>query len=525
MHRLGGWSVALWLVALSLPPPSSAQTTPETSPQPAPDGPCADLVATAVAAARRDELVAGERALTTARRLCPADPRVTLELAALRFRQERFADAARLADQVLAHRPQDVFAWELLAASRFLLDDDGGALRAWNRLGRPVHRHTRVTGAHRTRPDALLTVVGVRSGELITPSNLRRARRRVAALPAVSGSRIDYRPIEGGQADITVAIVEPPVFGRGWPDLLQHAVRAAVDARLRLDLAAPLGAGELWTGEWRWQRSRRGLALGFATAGLPGFPALLELRAALRTSMYRVPVAGPAAGATLRETSRSLRLTASDWASGTVWWLAGGSVDRWEERGTFIGVAAAVDVRRGDRAAARTDVGTWWSPGRDDPFQAARLQASVRSRTAGVEWTLRAGVARSSGGSPRELWPSVGTGRGGGALLRAHPLLDGDGVVRGPYLAPLLGHASLELWRWMRAVGPLRVGAAAFLDAAAVRGPADDPLTSVAIDAGAGIRLDVPGLAAPLRADLARGLVDGAAAFSAGWMPTWPGWW
>jgi len=44
------------------------------------------------------------------------------------------------------------------------------------------------------------------------------------------------------------------------------------------------------------------------------------------------------------------------------------------------------------------------------------------------------------------------------------------------------------------------------------------------IDAGAGVRAEVPGTLGALRVDLARGVRDGNLVLSAAWMPSWPGW-
>jgi outer membrane translocation and assembly module TamA len=64
----------------------------------------------------------------------------------------------------------------------------------------------------------------------------------------------------------------------------------------------------------------------------------------------------------------------------------------------------------------------------------------------------------------------------------------------------------------------VRIGVAAFVDtAAAWNRPTLAQGGPSQIDAGAGLRIRVPGMPGLLRADYARGLRDGAHAWSAGW--------
>ena len=64
---------------------------------------------------------------------CPDEAGPLREMAGVRFSERRWHDAGVLAERAVALDPQDAFAWELLASSRYLEDDFAGALRAWNR--------------------------------------------------------------------------------------------------------------------------------------------------------------------------------------------------------------------------------------------------------------------------------------------------------------------------------------------------------------------------------------------------------
>jgi hypothetical protein len=93
-------------------------------------------------------------------------------------------------------------------------------------------------------------------------------------------------------------------------------------------------------------------------------------------------------------------------------------------------------------------------------------------------------------------------------LLRAHPLL-ADGVIQGPAFGRTLQFATAEAARWFSRPALLRLAVAGFVDAARARRQQTD------VDAGTGVRVRVPGIDETLRADIARGIRDGAWAFTA----------
>jgi hypothetical protein len=87
-------------------------------------------------------------------------------------------------------------------------------------------------------------------------------------------------------------------------------------------------------------------------------------------------------------------------------------------------------------------------------------------------------------------------------LHRAHALLQGTRVT----------HGGVEGTRWFG--GALRLGLAAFADAAILRDSARSERALAAV--GAGLRLAVPGLETPLRVDHAWDPADGSSRWSAG---------
>lgn len=536
----GRWAMLVLPAGAAAAPASarvvSAVTAPDTGvtaragAEPATPDACSASLDAAVLAARGGELEVAERNLVAAGERCADRAAVTVELAALRFQQRRYREAADLASSVLTDRPDRTDAWDLLASSHYLLADGDGALRAWNRIGRPRNDLTRIDGLRATPFQVVNRAVGIGAGELVSSESLGRARRRVGALPTVLRTRVDYRPVRGGDVEVQASVMERPVLPLSVGDLLVHGMRALADSRLRVDVANALRVGEAWLVDWVWQRARRAVELGLAAADAFRAGGLWQLHAADRTFTYRLAALAVDSSGTApvqRETHAAATMSVSDWVSGALHWQVTGSLEGWSGRGAFAGVLAQVQLRSWhDRVALRVRRGGWWSIGGSDAFHTLNLQAEVRSATvpAPSEWSARGGLAVASDNAPRTRWTGAGNHFGTDALLRAHELIDGDGITKGAFFGPRLVHAGVELRRWLRPLGPVQLGGAAFVDAATVRPLAGYVAARTAFDVGAGVRLRFAGRAGAIRADAALGVTDGAAALSLGWVPGWPAW-
>jgi hypothetical protein len=118
------------------------------------------------------------------------------------------------------------------------------------------------------------------------------------------------------------------------------------------------------------------------------------------------------------------------------------------------------------------------------------------------------------------VWPGADTGHARDALLRAHPLLD-DGIVTGSAFGRRLVFGTIEAQRWTRLRRtPARWAPALFIDVARATRGLDSTDARLHVDAGAGLRIAVPGIAV-MRIDLARGVRDGGFVLSAGWDRRW----
>lgn len=478
----------------------------------APAGPCAPLVRAAVQLAGSDRSAA-RAALERATAQCPDEGAPWRELAGLDVLDQDWTKASAHAQRAVTIDPRDRYAWRTLATARYVAHDDLSALAAWNRLGEPAVSLIDIKGLAHTRYGVIADAVGVELRAVLTPDAVRRAERRVRDVPAVAASRLSFRPAEDGRARIDVSIVERDRV----PAPVPAAIRAGFDAVTARQVSASFsnltGGGETAGAAWRWWRHRPMIA-AFYAAPAP---------AALGGGVWRLDVAhetqtfGTSASV---ETRTSAGISLGNWLSGATRFSAGLALDRWNARAEDVAVTAGLEHWRAANRLRLTAEMTQ-SAGRDS-FATARVTAAARSSAAPTGWLVfgLAGYSAASRTAPASVWPGADTGQARDVLLRAHPLLE-DGIVTGGAFGRRLAFGTVELQRWssLRRL-PLRFASAVFVDAARARRGLDAVRLQPQIDAGAGLRIAVPGFGA-MRLDLAKGLRDGGFVFSAGWDRRW----
>ena len=415
------------------------------------------------------------------------------------FMRKRYGDAASLATLAVERDPDNLAAWQLLAASRYLEGDTAGALDAWNRRQEPRVDLLRVDGLDRTRYDVVARQLNLPPKTVLTRDALRRAERRVADLPSMQISRVGYSPRENGTASIDVAVVERPMLPKARADILAVALHAATMREARVNIASPSGNGEVWTASARWWSGRPRVALSLATPALAKWNGLWRLTGAWERQTYA------STNGAIESDRRHASIGFGDWQSGNTRYQIGVALDRWNSAATYVSVAGEVERRAADDHVALSAASSA-SPA----FATGAFTARWRSsRDALAGWHSIAGVAAVTRRAPLDLWPGGDTGVARPTLLRAHPLL-ADGVIRTSLLHRVLPHASLEYRRRFHVHPLMQLGWSAFVDAADSQ-----------VDVGGGVRVKIPGAASLLRVDIARGVRDGATALSLAWQPLW----
>lgn len=473
-----------WMLT-ALPPAGSSARTDSTLAAVAPvdsaatrsfdslDG-CGAIVDRGIAEAQRGARVDAETTLRAAAALCPESSAPLRELAGLRFLSEDWIGASELAEQAVAVDRRDARAWRLLAGSRYLAGDTGGALDAWNAVSAPRTDLVKVDGLSSIRYRAVTNQLDLPTGEMLTRRDFRLAQRRLEELPALSAARLSVRPTSDDVAQIDVAVLERPrLFASRW-DVVRLGVEAAVDREIELSVVSLIGHGERWSVGGRWWEERPRVSVSLDMPGVAGRPGVWRVAGFWEEQSY---VRAASADDSLRSSDRSplpeerrrSSVSFSDWATPSLRYRFGAALDKWNGRDASLSVDGTFEQRAArDRLALTAELAHWTDLDGEAPFYTVGLSAVWRS--AGVDawsaWRGRVGVASASSRAPLALWPGAGTGQGRTLLLRAHPLLDDGRVIDGDAFGRALAHGSVEHQRWLWSVGPVRIGGALFVDAA-----------------------------------------------------------
>lgn len=473
------------------------------------DAPCAAMVDEGVRLANADDRDGARRLFETATQMCPRAAGPWRELAGLHAVAGEWKEAAADAQRAVSRDPADRHAWRILATARYVEGDRFGALDAWNHLGEPAIDLIDIDGLERTRFDVARRAVDLRPQMLLTASALRRAERRLSALPSVRFARLTYRPGENGRTQVNAVVMERPLLPSSPVSMVAAGVRAVSDREVGVALASPTGGGEVWDVAWRWWEHRPRVAAGLSAPGPGGTAWRIE------AFDERETFGGSASPAVERR--RGVAVRVADWASSDTRWDIAIGVDRWRVYGRAVSVTAGIDQRvvrdrvllslRSSRSFG--DVRAWTAGARVDWRSSAAHEGNVLLAGGGFAATGR--------DAPFMLGHGAGTERGSDALLRAHPTFE-SGIVERAVFGRRLVHGGVEWRHWIQPrTRPLRFAPAVFVDAARASDGWQFSDGRAHVDVGAGMRLPLPG-AGVVRVDIARGLRDGATALSVGWI-------
>lgn len=484
--------------------------------------PCDPLVNQAIGVARGSDPESAVPPLLAATQMCPGDARALSALAGLRFRQERWKEAVEFARRATERGAVDAEAWRLLGASLFLSDEPRSALDAWNRIEEPRLDRVQIEGLVRTRQDVATAVLGLRPRDVLTRRSLALAQRRLAQLPTAIGSKVTYRPLPNGRADVVVSVGETG-FIDPWRILVfRLAVEAVAKREGRLRINSPTGRGEGIELGGRFAARRPSLWASIETPRLGGLPGVVSLSGLWDRQTYR-----PDATGGVPVTVETRRRGAIDWSHWPVDWARldlGFGMDRFDGRGNYVSIRGGIETRMAkDRVAIFGDVASWLAGGEAAGFSELRgtvvLRTSVRPRRFLIHGRL--GARRATSESPLAVWPGAGTGPGRDLLLRASPLVK-DGELVGDAFGRSLLHATAEAEVTIADRGAVRLGVAAFGDWARSSDTIFQPGPGRPIFAfGVGLRLQLPSQTA-LRIDVAKRPDRAGVVLSAGVIPAWP---
>jgi hypothetical protein len=485
---------------------------------PTPIDPCDAQLDRAVEQIRMQGLDRADGLLGEIRARCPGSAGPIRELSGVRFAQRRWSDAAALARDVLRRHPRDEYALDVLGSALFMQDDEAGALRAWNQLGKPRVNRVRIEGLHHTRYQTVAELMAIQPNMLLTAEMYGRARRRLEELPDHTATRLAVKPEADGFATVDVVVVEIATTPHGAVEWAGAAARTAANREIDASVPGVSGQGEVWSAAWRWWSNRPGVSVGFAAPHLRGLPGVWRFDGAWQSDTY-----GGAQTSRTIETRTHGAVTVTDWLSSRMRYSATAGLDAWSGDRKAASIGGSLQrVAFNDRLTLSIEA-TRWMPLTGGPaFGSVGGRAVARSSAHTSGWVTRGevGVERVGDAAPLALWPGAGEGQVRAPLLRAHPLLS-DGVVDvtgSSAFGRTLGFGSVEAQRWLDQPSLVRLGVAAFTDIARASRQETAGRTPAHVDVGAGVRIKIPGTPGVLRVDVAHGLRDGANALTFGWL-------
>ncbi len=485
--------------------------------------PCRPWLDRSLDAVAADRLEDASNLLAEAGRFCPAEPMVLRELAGVRFKQGRLLEATRLSGQYLGRVPGDPLGWQLLAASRYLTGDREGALRAWNQIDRPTVDLIRIDGIRRMKFRIIADAMALPHGTVLTPSRLALARRRIAELPAVRRSAVEYQPVEGGRVEMRAVVTERPVLGTAWRLLTSGGISAITKSEVAVSIASPTGAGELWTGDWRWARAYPRVAVRVSVPARLGVSGVVTVGGAWERYRFALDTARTGV---FEERRHSGTVAFGGWIHPALRPFVGLGFERWSGAREYLSATAGMEFREAsDRFVLMTSVARAQTVTSHPSYTQGYLRAmwAASSGLRQATWSARLGIDLTSQQAPLGAWPVASTSISSTIPLRAHSRIS-NGLLRSTTTGRRILHGGLSGEHPVLHAGPFILAAGLFLDGAEVMSPANGSGRSrLFLDAGGGIRIGIQdGQLGVLRVDLATGLTDHRSALTVGLHQRWP---
>ena len=165
-----------------------------------------------------------------------------------------------------------------------------------------------------------------------------RGRRGNRSASGAEFSRVSYRPLSGGRAQLDVNVVERPAFSSPLSILLQSTVLAVSERAIGVDVfgLAPSGDSARLFGRWQPNRSRGVLAA--SSPRFLGLPGIVTAEAMWDEQSYRVPPT-PLEGAPVRERRKRASLSLAHWWAADTRAAVALAGDDWGSLGRFVSMS------------------------------------------------------------------------------------------------------------------------------------------------------------------------------------------
>jgi tetratricopeptide (TPR) repeat protein len=168
-----------------------------------------------IAFAQLGRLSDAQSVLEAGRRLTPADPRFSVELAGVAFRQKNYSLTIHRLRQALRLNPNDAYTNDFLGTAYFLEGNLEAALKHWNRVGKPQIEDVREDPAPRISPVLLDHALAFSPAATLTLPELLSSSARVRGLGVFPAFHFDLNARSDGKFDLVFRAHELNGFGDG----------------------------------------------------------------------------------------------------------------------------------------------------------------------------------------------------------------------------------------------------------------------------------------------------------------------
>lgn len=172
------------------------------------------------ALARLERWHEAERAFQAGQHLAPHDPRFSVELAGVEFKERQYPRAAHRLRHALKLAPQDTYATDFLGTIYFLEGNLDGALKYWNRVGKPQVEESKADPIPQVSLALLDQAFAFSPASLLQRSEFQATEARIQALGMFSRYQFDLRAREDNKFDVCFRSQERNGFGSNrWEGL------------------------------------------------------------------------------------------------------------------------------------------------------------------------------------------------------------------------------------------------------------------------------------------------------------------
>ena len=180
---------------------------------PADQSPDLDLIM-GLALAHEEKWREAKQSFESGFRKAPGDSRFLVELAGIAYKQKDFRIAKDRLHAALQLNPRDAYAREFLATIYFLEGNLEAALKYWNPEDKPRLRSVAFVPSLKLKESLRIRALAFNAPQVLTGDALLTTDSRLQNLGIFSSRRIELKPIDSGNYDVTLHLAER----NGWGD-------------------------------------------------------------------------------------------------------------------------------------------------------------------------------------------------------------------------------------------------------------------------------------------------------------------